>query len=443
MYSGTTSASSQSLTNTGTKLTTSRPATLINSTTGAYHTVVPPTYTDYPLARVLNAKAVPSDPVLGDGKTDDMASLQAIITSAAQADQLLFFPQGTYILTDTLQLPPGGRLVGEAWTRLTPRGAKFKDAKNPRPMVRVGQPGDVGVAQMTDFLFYPTGSKEDVNLPRLVMVEVNMAGARPGDVGVFNSHFLMVGGTARLCAHFTETASVYWENSWATAQDNSVSGLGFGGEFLVEARGGTWMVGVETGESWCLCISLVGWAAGKICGENSDPGWTEHHVLYQLNFHNAKDVFVGLEQGEGPYWHGQGNTPLPPAPFANSLRPSDPDFSWCPADDAECRMALYQHVTNSTGVNLYGGAFWNFRAGASQSLCTGDCQTNTVLYENNQKLYSYGIGTINDKNMVLETGPGGNAKTVAAVRDANFGFPLSGFTIHWPAFVAAYLRQSV
>ena len=144
-----------------------------------------------------------------------------------------------------------------------------------------------------------------------------------------------------------------------------------------------------------------------------------------------------------PTGQGQGNILLPPVPFADSLLSSDPDFSWCAATDARCRMALYQYVANSTGVNLYGGAFWNFRAGPSQSLCTGDCQTNAILYENNEKLYSYGIGTINDKNMVLETGPGGNVKMVAAARDANLGIPLAGFTIHTPAFVAAYLRQSL
>ena len=105
-------------------------------------------------------------------------------------------------------------------------------------------------------------------------------------------------------------------------------------------------------------------------------------------------------------------------------------------------MALYQYVTNSTGINLYGGAFWNFRAGPTTGLCSGDCQTNAVLYENNERLYSYGVGTINDVNMVLETGPAGNVKKVAATRDANLGVPLAGFTIHRPAFVAAYLRQS-
>jgi len=350
------------------------------------------------------------------------------VTSAAQNGQVLFFPHGTYVLTETLHIPPGSRLIGEAWSRFVPRGDKFKDAKNPKAMIRVGNPGDVGVAQMTDFLFYTADA-----LPGLVMVEVNMAGDKPGHVGFFNTHFLAAGGLARLCAHFKPTASVYWENSWATGQGNGATGAGFGGGFLVEARNGTWMLGIGTGECF----------RSKRVDRYADLDVAEHHVLYQLNIHRAKDVYVGIEQGEAPYWQGQGNTLLPPVPFADSLLPSDPNFSWCPTTDAKCRMALYQFVTNSTGINLYGGAFWNFRAGPSQSLCSGDCQTNAVLYENNEKLYSYGIGTINDKNMVLETGPGGNLKTAAVARDVNFGVPLVGFTIHRPAFVAAYLRQSL
>ncbi|KAK0617735.1 pectate lyase superfamily protein-domain-containing protein [Immersiella caudata] len=391
---------------------TSRPPILINTTTYSYHTVSPPTYADIPPSQILNVKSIPSLPVLGNGITDDTSNLQSIILSAAKNNQVLFFPHGVYILTDTLYVPPGSRIIGEAWTRITPRGSKFTDVKRPRAMIRVGNAGEIGTAQVSDFLMYvPSGSEK---LPGLVMVEVNMAGTKPGDVGFFNTHFMMMGGTARLCVHLKETASVYWENSWATAQGNGVGGPGFAGGFLVEARGGTWMVGVGS----------------------------EHHFLYQINIHYAQNVFLGLEQGESPYWQGAGNALLPPAPFTASLLPSDPDFTWCPATDAKCRMALYQYVTNSSGINLYGGAFWNFRAGPSQGLCSGDCQTNAVLYENNKEMYSYGIATINDRNMVLETGPRGSVKTVGAVRDANFGEPLPGFTIHRPAFVAGYLRQS-
>lgn len=241
IYNGTASTASPSLSN-GLKHTTSRPAALVNST-GAYYTIAPPTYEEYDISNVLNVKDIPALPVRGDGTTDDTPNLQIIITSAAQNGQVLFFPQGAYVLTDTLHIPPGSRLIGEAWPRFVPRGDKFKDAKNPKAMIRVGNPGDVGVAQMTDFLFYTAET-----LPGLVMVEVNMAGDEPGNVGFFNTHFLIIGGLARLCAHLKPTSSVYWENSWATGQGNGVTGLGFGGGFLVEARMGTWMVGIGTGE---------------------------------------------------------------------------------------------------------------------------------------------------------------------------------------------------
>jgi glucan 1,3-beta-glucosidase len=106
-------------------------------------------------------------------------------------------------------------------------------------------------------------------------------------------------------------------------------------------------------------------------------------------------------------------------------------------------MALYHHVVNSSNINLYSNAFWNFRNGPSQGLCTGDCQTNAVLYENNSKFFDYGIGSINQVNLVMESGPGGNMRAVTVRRDDNYGASLAGFPQDKSALVAAYLRQSV
>jgi glucan 1,3-beta-glucosidase len=99
-------------------------------------------------------------------------------------------------------------------------------------------------------------------------------------------------------------------------------------------------------------------------------------------------------------------------------------------------------VADSSDINLYGGGFWNFRAGPTQSLCTGECQTNAVLYERNSRLFSYGISTINSKNLVMESGPGGGIHSIAVTRDANIGNSLAGFALDVPAFMAAYFRQS-
>jgi glucan 1,3-beta-glucosidase len=55
-------------------------------------------------------------------------------------------------------------------------------------------------------------------------------------------------------------------------------------------------------------------------------------------------------------------------------------------------------VVGSSNINLYSAGFWNF-------WCSVDtCQTNAVIYENNTKLYSYGVSTINSKNMIMESG---------------------------------------
>jgi glucan 1,3-beta-glucosidase len=256
--------SSTPIHNAGGLVTTSRPTGLVNST-GFYYTVTPPTYAEYDISQVINVKTVSGYPVAGDGVTDDTASIQAILNSAANKS-VVYFPHGIYILTSTLTVPVGSRLYGESFTEFSASGSKFKDAANPYPMIKVGNAGDVGVAQFTDFVFTPA----DI-LPGAVLVEVNMAGTNPGDVGFFNCHYRIGGAkgskvetgctqpascmAVRICAHFTTSSSAYVENSWAWGADHDLDGgsttsvPGSGGGFLIEATGGTWMLGIGIGKS--------------------------------------------------------------------------------------------------------------------------------------------------------------------------------------------------
>jgi glucan 1,3-beta-glucosidase len=249
--------------NVGGLVTTSRPAALVNST-GFYQTVTPPTYAEYDVSQVINVKSVTANPVVGDGITDDTANIQAILNSAA-GNSVVYFPHGIYILTSTLTVPVGSRLIGESFTEFSASGSKFMDANTPTPMIKVGNAGDVGVAQFTDFVFTPA----DI-LPGAVLVEVNMAGSSPGDVGFFNCHY-RVGGAkgskvetgctqpqncmaVRICAHFTTTSSAYVENSWAWGADHDLDGgstasvPGSGGGFLIESQNGLWLLGIGIGK---------------------------------------------------------------------------------------------------------------------------------------------------------------------------------------------------
>ncbi|KAL2145165.1 hypothetical protein VTI28DRAFT_7801 [Corynascus sepedonium] len=428
----------------GSLIPVSRPTALINSTTYFYHTLPPPTYATTPLSSVINVKSVPGYPVAGDGVQDDVASLQAIILNSAAAataaganktDTLLYFPHGIYLLSDTLHIPPGTRLIGEAWTQLSATGAKFADADHPRPLIRVGNEGDVGVVHMSDFVL----TVAEV-LPGAVLMEVNMAGAEgPGDVGFWNVHFRIGGAegssvradmgcarpekclAAKLNLHLREGSGSYWENVWGWTADHELDGdssggggaevyPGVAGGFLVEAKNGTWMLGMGA----------------------------EHNVLYQVNINKAENVFIGLQQGESAYWQGKGNTLLAPAPWTESLLASDPDFAWCGENDAECRMGLYQSISHSKNVNIYSGGFWNFVAGPNRAMCTEECQNNAALYDSNEKMYIYGFSTINNRNLILEKGGDGNVTAVATAAD-NAGTALDGFRT---ASIAAYFRQN-
>jgi hypothetical protein len=66
---------------------------------------------------------------LGDGSTDDTAAFQAVLDAYGNSGSVIFVDSGTYILTDTVTVPPGTRIVGEAWSQLAASGPKFSSTK--------------------------------------------------------------------------------------------------------------------------------------------------------------------------------------------------------------------------------------------------------------------------------------------------------------------------
>lgn len=395
-------------------------SSVLTDESGSFHNAKEPTFEEYDVSQVVNVKNVCGLPVKGDGVTDDTANLQQIINKAA-GKKVVFFPHGTYLVSDTLHVPPGSKFYGEAWSEISATGQKFGDEKEPKAMVQVGKPGDSGVAQFVDMLF----TVADI-LPGCKLVEVNMAGTNAGDVGFFNTHFRIGGArgsrvhnhcddpatckAARMCAHLTETSSSYWENSWCWSADHALddsfaANPSTAGGFLVESTQGTWLNGIGS----------------------------EHNVLYQMSIHKAKNVFLGFQQSETPYWQGVGSGLLTPEPWSQALLPSDPDFSWCEKDNAQCRMGVYQLVRGSSDVSLYGGGYWTFFNGVNRNGCGKECQENAAIYANNTGLVSFGISTHNVRTMVLEYDNG----FVSVVNDtANSGGWQSGGGV-----MAMYSRQ--
>lgn len=166
----------------GTLYYSPRPSALTSSN-GNYFVMEPPTYQEYDVDQFVNVKTVSQYPVHGDGSTDDTDNLNAVISMYAGC-KILYFPAGTYIVTDTIFFPAGSRVVGEAWAAISATGSNYYNPNSPNAMVRVGNAGDKGVAQFSGMLF----TVADV-LQGCTLLEVNIAGNNPGDVGFWDCHF--------------------------------------------------------------------------------------------------------------------------------------------------------------------------------------------------------------------------------------------------------------
>lgn len=117
-----------------------------------YFTMKPPTYQEFTVDDVVNIKSVQGVPVYGDGSTDDTDNINTILSMYAGC-KIIYFPAGTYIVSDTVFIPVGSRIIGDAFaSAISGVGKEFMDEHTPRPMVRMGYPGDTGIGQINDMI---------------------------------------------------------------------------------------------------------------------------------------------------------------------------------------------------------------------------------------------------------------------------------------------------
>lgn len=256
-------------------------------------------------------------------------------------------------------------------------------------MVKVGNSGDIGVAHISDMRFSVAEP-----LPGAIILQINIAGASPGDVGIWNTP-ITIGGTAEttirnvctaqdtsscmaafLGVHLTSGSSAYLQNIWIWTADHNLDGgsgytvISTGRGLLCEATKATWLVGTGS----------------------------EHNWLYNYNFNTATNVFAGLLQTESPYMQGDGATLLAPAPWIAKNTYGDPDFSWCGGGDGRCRTSVSVNINGGNSLYLYNSASWAFFngpwTGDYSDQCSGNCQVNMNRVSGTPgELYWYGTGT--------------------------------------------------
>ncbi|KAF7311924.1 Glucan 1,3-beta-glucosidase [Mycena indigotica] len=205
----------------------SRPQ-LLTDTSGTYFSRSRPQYASYTTSqfRTLMTSGLGAK---GDGVTDDTQAINNFISQNSGC-AILIIETGTYLVSDTIFVPAGTQLVGVLYSVIMGTGKNFADQANPRPVIQVGHPGDVGIAEISDFVITTTGGSAGA-----IGIEWNLDASSPGSAGLWDVHVRLGGakgtnidaahcstsatnlatcGSAFLGIHITPSGSGYFENVW-------------------------------------------------------------------------------------------------------------------------------------------------------------------------------------------------------------------------------------
>ncbi|KIM34208.1 glycoside hydrolase family 55 protein [Serendipita vermifera MAFF 305830] len=353
----------------------SKPASLLDST-GKIYGSGRPLYESYSTDQFVSVKAKGAK---GDGIQDDTAALQAIFDQYAGC-KIIFFDAGSYVISDTLNIPVGTDMIGEMWSQILIKGTAFNDVNNPKVALKFGNAGDVGTLKVTDIVISTVAGSSGA-----IATEVNIQASSQGSVGFWDTHVRLGGSkgtglttsecvklqnhgmecsSAFLSMHITTGASAYLENVWLWNADHTLDDDPQ--ETQIDVFSGRGIL-VEGTDIW-----LVGTGS-------------EHHLFYQYRFHGAKNVYAGIIQTETPYFQP---SPAAPSPFPVSAAFKDPDVS-------VTGSALALSIESSSDILIYGAGLYSFfRAYAQTCLDTKNCQAEIATVSDSTSVNIYSLSTV-------------------------------------------------
>ncbi|KAJ6095063.1 hypothetical protein N7467_002576 [Penicillium canescens] len=371
-----------------------RPSALLASGSTKYYTKTKPQYSQSPVSSFVSIR---NSGATGDGSTDDTTAIQSALTSAASSGKILFFDQGTYKVTKTLYVPPGSKIVGEAFPVIMASGSTWSSITNPVPVIQIGKSGESGSVEWSDMILSTQGST-----PGAKMIEWNLA-ATSGS-GMWDVH-TRIGGfkgsqqqvpqcptsaavsaaceAAYMSMHITSVASgVYLENVWLWTADHDLD------------TGNDIQISIYTGRGLLVEGKNV-WLYGT---------GSEHHSLYQYQFSGATSIVAGFIQTETPYYQPNPNAANSPYPTNTALK--DPTFSSCLGGNCN---ALGLRVLDSKSVIVYGAGLYSFFNNYSTTCSTfplpENCQSMIFSIEGTTSgLVVYALSTVGTQYMIVKDG---------------------------------------
>lgn len=347
----------------------------------------------------------------GDGKTDDTTALQRAILTAAATGKIIFIDAGTYLITKTLYIPHGSKLVGETYPVLMSSGKFFANIKSPQPVIQVGLPGEVGSVEWSDCIVSTRGAQAGA-----ILIEWNLASPSGSPSGMWDVHTRIGGfaGTnlqaaqcpttptvatppaplnpnciaAFMSMHVTKPATgLYMENNWLWTADHDLDDPANANTQITVYTGRGLYVESARGVLW-----LVGTAA-------------EHHALYQYQLADTRSLFLGYAQTETPYYQPN---PDAPSPFPPVAAYNDPTFPYHGASGVNNADAYGLRILRSTDVLAYSVGLYSFfdnYSTACSTVAAGEtCQSRILSVEASTGVSVYNLNTVGTQGMITVDG---------------------------------------
>jgi len=391
-----------------------RPSGLTSGT--AYYERSKPQYESYSTSSFFSARSYGA---AGNGIKDDTAALQAAIDAAASCGSILYVDAGTYLVTDTITVPAGSRIVGESYSVIIGGGSTFSNMNNPVPVVQVGKTGDTGIVEWSDMIVSTQGAQAGA-----VLIEWNLAASSSAPAGMWDVH-TRIGGfagsnlqlaecpttntttatssninvhciAAFMSMHVTTSASgLYLENVWLWTADHDVEDPNLT-QITVYTGRGLYIESIS-GNIW-----LYGAAA-------------EHHSLYQFQLANTQNVYMGQIQTETPYYqpNPDATIPFPPVSLLN-----DPIFTATSGSNSANALGL--RIVASTEILIYGAGLYSFYDNYDVNCSNqgnGEACQKRVFDDSTSAVSMYNLNTVGVTDMI----------TVDNVDKALFSDNLNGF----------------
>ncbi|CAM1506355.1 Fc.00g059960.m01.CDS01 [Cosmosporella sp. VM-42] len=383
------------------------PQLLDGTTSGRYYEKSKPQYEQVPTDQFYSARA---NGAYGDANQDDTQALIKLFGYTAANNFIAYLDAGIYIVTDTVLIPPNARILGEAQASIImATGPKFQDVYNPRPVIQVGRPGAIGRIEWSDTIVSTRGPaagavliEYNLNTPALEIpsgmwdvhtrvggyagtyLQVSECAATKGQ-GIIKPYCI----AAYMSMHITASAGgLFSENCWFWVADHDLEDQEYKRVAIYAGRGV--LIESRSGRIW---LSASG---------------SEHHVLYQYQLANTRDLYLGHAQTEEAYFQ-----PLPAAqyPFPAVPQLNDPDFAnYCQARPAVgCNMGWGMRVLNSSNVVVYGAGLYSFFNNYNDSCASNEspeyCQERILNVEGQSEGTRFlGLSTVGTRVMVERNG---------------------------------------